>query len=324
MSEQRQLVARGVRSVRGAQCAAEISLRARLQAGRIRECFIQLSADRHVVEPGRASRRPGQLERGPSLQRLPKMLGDDDDSLRRAQHLAHPGHLAGRGVIDAGERCARHGRLRERCVQHPGKFDVDAKQRAAVALVRGVETRDAASDQREFRGGLELDPLRWRQPRGRGGKFAIGKLLAPGVQHAAFVGMALIRRDTPGRGRRADQQSSRRRAGHAQFLPGVAHAVAGAGDLSTVALIDVGFADGRRLDANGRERYVEFLRHQHGQRRVDALPHLGAIDEHRDRVVGADAQPGVDLVGGRIAGGGGGAGRSARRALGCAGRQSER
>ena len=144
--------------------------------------------------------------------------------------------------------------------------------------------------------------------------FAVGQRIAIRIEHLAALDAALGNVDLPVLRGGLDQHHARRRARLAQALPGIAHAGAAAGDLHADHRVDIRGAGRRRFDRDGRERHLEFLREQHRQRGVDALPHLGTVHQHGDAVVAADLEPGIGHA----------ARRRARRLFPAAARQRNR
>jgi hypothetical protein len=296
-----QLVQGAHPAVRFFERANRIAIGARGKRGATLQRAAQRGADAGIVEPGIGTGVPADLERIARLQRLPVVIRDHDDAARTIQHLAHARHFLCRGRIECARRAAEGRTLRQRGVQHPRQLDIDAELRAAVDFRWCIEPREAASDQPEIPGLLEFHLFRQRQLRGGLGELAIGHRFAVRSGDRAISGVAVAWRHSPGLRCGAEQQDARLRTSRAQLHPRVRHAVAGAGDLAAIALVDVGIADRRGDDADRADPDLKLLGDQHRQRGVHALAHLGAIHQHRDRIVPGYPQPRIELAARRLA-----------------------
>ena len=178
------------------------------------------------VEPGMRTVVPFDLQRRQALLRRSHVIGDDRDGVVEPHDLAHTLDGLGRRIVHALQAAAEHGRLRQRCDLHAGRTSVDAIDRRAVDLRRGVEPLGRRADQLEVFGLLERDVRRDRHARSVGGKLAIFDASSGRrVQHLAALRAAGCGIDVPALGRGRHQHGARGRAGLAQRLPRAAHRI---------------------------------------------------------------------------------------------------
>ena len=175
-------------------------------------------------------------------------------------------------------------------MQHAGQLDVDAIGGTTIEFCGGVDTLRRFADERELGRRFESDFFGYGQFGSGFGQRAIAQAFFA-VQHRAAVDTQLTRGDSPVRGRSLQQHGARLRPRLAQFLEAVADAGAAAGDLCAEQIVDVFGCDWRRLDTNGLECHAEFFGEQLGEGGVDALTHLGFVDEYGDAVTAVDPQP---------------------------------
>ena len=116
------------------------------------------------------------------------------------------------------------------------------------------------------------------------------------MDHLAHFGMAFAFRHAPLLRRRADQQYPGTGAHAPQLLPRGWDAGTASGELHAEASVVIHRRDRRGLDADAAPVGLQFLRHQHRQRSVDALPHLGFVDDDGDAVVRRDADEGIRRI----------------------------
>src|SRR5690349_20335784 len=95
--------------------------------------------------------------------------------------------------------------------------------------------------------------------------------------------------------RSRDQHFARRRARLTQRKPGTSDAAATA----RAEIIDL-WIRGSLLDGYLVPVEIELFRKNYGQRRHDALAHLGLGQNKCDAIVGSDAHPGVQWIDGRL------------------------
>jgi hypothetical protein len=213
-------------------------------------------------------------------------------------------------------------------VDHAGQARVDAEARRAVYLGRQVDARRAAADEPPAFARLERHAARWRGHRGAHQLAVVRALAAAGVGDHAVGHRQLVGRQFPGERGRTDELRARGGCGQPQRLPGVGHAGRAAGQAQAqfarqladhpaagthAARLAAGLAvarlEGQARDEHGhvavdgvgagigefdgRQRHVQLLGREHGQRGVDALPHLAAVHRQHDVAVGRDADPAV-------------------------------
>jgi hypothetical protein len=273
-------------------------------------------ADVRVVQLRVRAVVPGDDERIARLARAPPAVGHDHDTARGLHDVLHARQgLRPRGV-EAAHRAAQHRRLRQRAVQHAVQPDVDAVARAAVHLPWRVETRLALADDGEVAARLELHVLRHRQLAGRLGNLAEAQPLAPRRHDGAALGTAAVHRDAQPRACGGHEHLARLRARGAQLHPGVAHARAATGDLRAQEVVRELRARRGEFHVDIARRDAQLLRHQHGQRGVYPLTHLGAVAIEAHGAIGADLEPGVQVHGRRGT-------RGRRGRLATAGRQAD-
>ena len=285
----------------------------------------------------RAGRRrcPVDRQRLHRLAGMPAAARDHRDAgggagpWRQAHQPLHAGaaqHLV--LVADTLRRAAEHRAHAHRGVQQALGPDVEAVDRAAVALGDDVGARRVAADQRP--GGTRLQRhITGRRAGGRGGEFAEVRTLAGGVRHDAVAHYDLLLGQAPAQRGGTDQLGPHGGRGQPQRLPGVDDAGRRArhvdaelarqlGDDPLAALhgrrpaarFAVARVEGQRRDEGGHvavdrvgaglhqthavEADVELLGHQHRQRGVHALAHLAAVHRQRHAAVGGDLDPAVE------------------------------
>ena len=136
---------------------------------------------------------------------MPPAIGDDGnrrfadfDDVANARRRARLGFVV---TLDLG---AEYGGIRDGCVQHPRKFDIDGKNLLACDLVRGVEPRERLAGDLPLLRVFELDLFGRFELCGRAGDLAIGCFaacrrvgddarlgLAHGGRHLPLVGCGL-------------------------------------------------------------------------------------------------------------------------------------
>src|SRR6202158_3420565 len=134
-------------------------------------------------------------------------------------------------------------------------------------------------------------------------KFTVGEeILARAVENATVLGFARVATDVPacgrgrnehfacGRGRNEHFTCRRARTAHRQ--PGARDAAAAAG--TVVINFRICW---RLLDLHTLPIQAQLFRQDHGERRHDALAHLGLTKNQRDVVVRSDTDPGVEWIG---------------------------
>ncbi len=244
------------------------------------------------------------------LQRVAPLSGDPGvrrqhrnaaEAARAALELDHVDHaLDGLGFacVDALERGAEAGRMRDHGDQHAGQLHVLREHRAAVGLVGAVLARQLLlADQRELLRALEGDRGRHRLLRGGLGQIAeAGAVPGAGVADDAGADLDLIGRHLPALGRGGDQHRPRGGAGEAHLPVRVGHRGAAAGALDAHQRVGVALDVGRRrLDPHLRPVRVQLVGGQRRQAGERALAHLQMLGDDGHAVVGADAHEGLRL-----------------------------
>jgi len=230
--------------------------------------------------------------------RVPPGVGDDRDAVGDLHHVDHTGHRSGLGGIETFDRAADHRAHLDRRVDHARQLHVDAEFGRAVDLGRRVEPLSALADDGEVFRVFQRDLLGHRQLRGGRGERAVSGRFALGAQHHAVLGAQRRAIDFPLVGRGGDQHLAHLCAGQTQLFPAVAHRGRAAGELRAAEQRVAVERNVRRRDRDFdfADVDVQFFGDQHRHRGVDALPHLGARREQRDRVVVGDVHPRVRLV----------------------------
>ncbi len=226
---------------------------------------------------------------------------------------------------EAGGHAAEGRRIAHGGIEQVGQAHVDAVGRRPGHLRRNVEALNRLADDLEFRRLLE----RWRrtldeidygidevaetrapgavraadlaighdQIADRHGKFAAGGAQQQVARHGTSPahrqpGIARRRRSTG----RHDAQNTAQLAGeplrHIHRRAGLLRRERQAVDQDVDVAVDGVF--GRIFDLHLVPAGVHLLSHQHGQRGVDALPHLGSRHGHDHRVVAEDFHPAVE------------------------------
>ena len=315
-------------------------------AGRAGGGLLEQRPQRHVVAGARAGFPVGFNGVG-SLEGVPCRSGQDGEAVadmrldrHDLEHARHRQRRIGlhRAHLAAEMRVHAHGG-----VDHVGQRHVDAEDRRAGHLCVHVGALLRLAEQLPRLARAQRHVAR-RLQRGRlGRQLAIGGgAHARGVADRAVRRRQLVRRDVPAPGGSELQRLSRGGAGQPHLVECVDGRGRAAGDLQAEQLAGDARPGARRLGERrivelregkpvrqrgyiaigGRcrpvlDRYlvepkVEFLGHQRGQRRLDALPHLGAGRDDGDRAVAADPDIGIEghlalgelvleRVGGRLA-----------------------
>ena len=188
-----------------------------------REIAVHAAVERHIERDQRAPRLPEMVRNDAHgvVARRPRNIGTPIPVVDRRDlhHGAHAGHLEDRVlVLDRGHLTGEGRRRHDRGVEHAGDVDVDAVDRAAVALGRRIQSRDRLADQAKSAAVLQ----RWRgaQRKLGGGRceLTIGQPFAAGVDDEAVLGAALGGIDAPRLRCGADQHLARGGTGGAQPL----------------------------------------------------------------------------------------------------------
>ena len=249
----------------------------------------------HALGVERSARAfvPLDLERVARGLGAPPGVGHHGHAVRDLHHVLHARHRLGLAGVEAHRLAADHGALQEGRVEHPRQLDVDPELRAAVDLPPRVETVDGLAQVPAVLGVLQRHVLRDGQLRGGLGQRAIGRLLSARTLHCAVPRAAGGGVNAPSLRRGGDEHGARLGAGRAQLVEAFPHRGRAPGDLAAEEAVDVDLAHGRDLDLDPCQVDFQLLRHERGQRGVDALPHLGAGGHDGDGVVAADPHPGV-------------------------------
>jgi len=172
--------------------------------------------------------------------------------------------------------------------QHAGKLDVQSELGLAVDFALAFDALDVGADELEVFRIFERNVVGHGQRRGFGGELTVRG--APIAAHdVAVLGGERGLVDAPLLGRGFDEQRPRRGAGGTKTLPRRHDAGAASRDLHVKHGIGVLGRRGRWLDTDGLPVGVELFGNDHRKRRVDALSHLGLVDDDGHDVVRADA-----------------------------------
>ena len=256
--------------------------------------------DRCTRDAGVRTPVPFDRDRVEGGLRAPPGVGDNGDRrVADANDLAHTRHRLGLRRIERLDLAAEHRAIADRGVQHPGQFQVGAIDLLASELVGGVEPLQGLADDGPARRVLQRDVGRRRKPRSGIRHLPVGRVALRGLVDDDAPGDAAFgRRHLPLIGSGLHQHHPRRRATLADVVLGAADPAAAAGAEVAPDTLARDVLSGRRefCDHPGP---VEFLGDELREAGHCPLPHLRASDPHDDGFVGADHNPGIDLVAGR-------------------------
>ena len=190
---------------------------------------------------------------------------------------------------------AEYGTLSEGRELHSRQHRVDAVDHLAVGLVWSVETLEWLANQAEILGILERRILRDRL-----GACCVNQIAVAERASARCMIDRAVRRgatgwiDLPLLCSRPNEHDPRRGSRRAQRLPERANGIGVSSDLNPKDWIAIELVVRRRvLQHHFAEISIEFLGKDHGNRRVDALPHLD-LRHHQGRLSGTiDPDEGV-------------------------------
>ena len=192
---------------------------------------------------------------------------------------------------------AEDGTLLDAGIQHAGHAHVDTEDRLRQSLRARVETPDGLAEELPVFWILELHLGRGRPLRGRSRNSAEGdRAPARGVSNDAVRRVTLGGRHPPPLGSGCNEHGTGRGTRLAQIILGLPYRAAAPGAHADVTPV-VGHmvVGGGVLGTHLGPVAFQLLRHQHGQRGEDPLPHLGAGDPDHDSVVGVNQDPGIHL-----------------------------
>jgi hypothetical protein len=253
-------------------------------------CFAQGIADGRGVQVAICALIPGDVQNAPPLHRAPDRVGHHSDGgVADLRHLADARDLPGLAIVKAAQLAADYRATGQQRVLHARHPDVDAIGGTAIHLGRRVRAGHSRANQL-----VVLRALQWRI--GRDGKargllrqLAIGQAaVRSAVDHRALFGAAGGARHIPLHSSGADQHLARRGAGLAHRSPGGLNAGAAPGGLIAEESAGPGLFDHDLGPVS-----LELFRQDHGQGRLDALPHLRAGHDYGDLSIGRDSQVGV-------------------------------
>ena len=179
-------------------------------------------------------------------------------------------------------------------IEHARHEGVDAEFRDPVHLVLHVEPRDVLADVAELAFRFERRVLRHGQFRCLSRELAVGeRLFALLVTHEAEVCRTVGDRHLPFSGGRRHEHLAGRGACLPERLIHVADAGAAAGGLHSEQDVLVSVACRGRLHADVLPVAVELVCNDHGERRINALAHLGLIHRDSYNIVRPDLQPDI-------------------------------
>ncbi len=245
---------------------------------------------------GAALRMPPGAADDRQRRRRPAVRAEPNDALDAGQRQR-------RRDIDRAGAAADHRAVADRREQQARRPHVDAEARRAVALGGDVDARRRGADQLPVLAPLQAH-LAGRRRRRHARELAVVRRAAGGMADDAVADDELAGRLLPGDRRGADEARARRRRGDAQHVPGVDDARRAAGDVDAELARDLGDDPlaglGRRAllprlglarmeerqagdhrrdvaveavgacgnEANARQRHVELLGDEHGERGV--------------------------------------------------------
>ena len=261
---------------------------------------MQLLADACRRQPGRFTQVPVHGQRVAPALRRPVTLGQHCNAAGDAQHLVHARHgFRGRFVeglgFRTGQRRARHHRDPQ-----ADELRIDAVERLSVHLLCRIETLDGLAQQPELTALLEPGVGRHGLPGRSSGQGAVTQLAAVGRHDLAAFGAQSLDAQLPLRRRGRYQHLARCRARLAQRLPIAARAAAAACGLRAQHRVVVARVGRCLHHADQVPVGVQFLGQQHGQGRVNALPHFSRRTHDGDAVVGCNVQRGIGGEAGRL------------------------
>ena len=229
--------------------------------------------------------------------RPPPRIGHDRNRIRHAHHAANTRHAGDRRFVDRLQRAAEDGTLHDGGVKHVRQPHVDRIDRLRRDLVENVESLARRAGKLPGARRFQLDVGRWLDLSRRFGDVAERQRPSARVMHdRAVARAALRRRHAPARRRRGDQHFARRRAGAAQIALRRRDRAAGPGRGIAPNLIEAQIFRWRyEFGLDRRPIAFELLGHQHRETGQGALPHFGAGDADRHRVVGRNDHPAGDV-----------------------------
>ena len=256
-----------------------------------------LAVCRRVVAVVR-TRAPGDHELLASFNSGPGAAGDHRHAAqghearghRRArdfEDLVDALHLVRGSRVDGRDPRAVHRRMQHDGDPHAGHGHVLPEHRLASDHRVEVEPRDLLADVAKLRLLLQLHVGRHGERAGAGDELAVAQRAARvGVRHAAALAGHFARRHAPLRGGGALEHHARGGARLPELhVRAVADARGTVGVLAAVLRVANGL-----LHAHGGPVGLELIGHGHHQRGARALPHLGAVHDHRDNAILANAQ----------------------------------
>ena len=213
-----------------------------------------------------------------------------------------------RALVDRDRHGTRDRRPDHAAVQHPRHLDVGDVVERAEDLGRDVETRRRLADDLVGGGRLRLRlplgdevvaelavPLHRQVEIAAADQLAIADLARRIARHGddAVGDFEPVGRDAEPRRGHLDQHAARLGRGVAQRDAALLHP----GAAARAALVD-GQGGVAHHDTDPRERHVELLGDDLGDRDIDPLAHIHLAEIGDDIAVGFDREPAVELIGG--------------------------
>ena len=135
---------------------------------------------------------PADSEGAPPINCSPNRIGDHGNRrVRNLHHLRHPRNLPRIFIVETSHLPAKHRTARQHGVLHVGQAKINAINRLALNLVRGVNPRNRLAYNLVILSRLERR-IGGNGQRGRSARqFSVGKLaLGIGVKHGALLRLA--------------------------------------------------------------------------------------------------------------------------------------
>lgn len=262
----------------------------------------ELRMDALAVHAGRRAGVEFDVQRIGSLLGDPVRIGHHDHGaglgvgpLRGAHDGMHAGARAHLCLVADAHDAPRHAGRHAHCAdQHAGHLDVDAEDRAAIDLGRGVHPPQVAADQALLGSRLHARPRGDGQPGSLGHDLAVAHAAARrGVQHAAGARAALgCPHAQPGRAG-TQQHITGLGTGQAHALVEIVHRHRRAHELlerHLARIVAIGVAPRDEAHGHAGPVGIELVGQHLGQARVDALAHLALrhADHHLPRRLDPD------------------------------------
>ncbi len=275
-----------------------------LDDGRLTDVLIECG----IFGKGWCCLGPGDLEPLGRLHRVPFALGDDAEEALVA-HDPNAGDVVHRALVDRDRHRTGDRRADHAAVQHPRHLDVGHVVEGAKDLGRDVETRRRGADDLVGAGRLGLGlpfgdkvvaelavPLHRQVEIAVADQLAIAEFARRIARHGddAVDDFEPIGRHAEPRRGQLEEHAARLGRGIAQGDAALLHP--GAAARTTLVDGPLGVA---HHDADPRQRHVELLGDDLGDRDIDPLAHVHLAEIGDDSAVGLDRQPAVELVGGK-------------------------